>query len=437
MKLNKKRTFLVGLAFMSICSFWQIYDNIIPLILKNTFEISDTIAGFVMALDNILALFMLPLFGMISDRTNTRIGSRMPFIVFGTIAATATMIFIPIADRYRNFMLFAVSLGLVLICMSTYRSPAVALMPDVTPKPLRSKANAIINLMGAAGGLISLGLIAVLVPKGDHPNYIPLYIAVAVIMLVCIAVLFFTINENKLKEELKKNSGSSEEEPVKNDSQSADAVSSETASPPPDKLPAPVRRSLYLILASIFLWFMGYNAVTTAYSKYANVYWGLEGGLFAYALIVAQLAAIAAYIPVGIAATRFGRRKVILFGIILLALSFGFAAFFKSFSAVILFFFAAAGIAWASINVNSYPMVVEMSRGSNIGKYTGFYYTFSMAAQIVTPILSGAVLEYLGYQYLFPYGALFVALSFITMFFVRHGDSRPEAPKSKLDSYDF
>ncbi|MGI6039446.1 MAG: MFS transporter, partial [Eubacteriales bacterium] len=190
MKLNNKRTILVGLAFLSICSFWQLYDSIVPLILKNTFNISDTSAGAVMALDNVLALFLLPVFGMLSDRTNTRIGSRMPFIIGGTIAASVLMIILPIADRARNLTLFLVTLGAVLLSMSTYRSPAVALMPDVTPKPLRSKANAIINLMGAVGGIISLGLIAVMVPKGSNPNYIPLYIVVSAIMLICITVLF-------------------------------------------------------------------------------------------------------------------------------------------------------------------------------------------------------------------------------------------------------
>jgi MFS family permease len=328
--------------------------------------------------------------------------------------------------------------------MSTYRSPAVALMPDVTPKPLRSKGNAIINLMGAVGGIISLGLIAAMVPKGDHPNYIPLFVTVAGIMLVCVAILFFSVKENRLKEQMQKESAISMETEIKSGSSVSAANVSDNAAefdksdrqPASAKLPVPVRRSLLLILGSIFLWFMGYNAITTAFSKYANVYWGLEGGLFAYALIVAQIAAIIAYIPVGIAATKIGRRKVILFGIVLLALSFGIAALFKSFSALILLFFATAGIAWASINVNSYPMVVEMSRGSDVGKYTGFYYTFSMAAQIVTPILSGAVLEFMGYKYLFPYGSLFVALSFITMFFVRHGDSRPSTPKSKLESFD-
>jgi maltose/moltooligosaccharide transporter len=424
-KLNVRRTILVGFAFLSICAFWQLYDSIVPLILKNTFEISDTVAGVIMALDNVLALFMLPLFGMLSDRTNTRIGSRMPFIIGGTIAATILMVLLPIADRIRSLTLFAIALGAVLLSMSTYRSPAVALMPDVTPKPLRSKANAIINLMGAVGGIITLGLIAVMVPKVDRPNYIPLYVTIAAIMLICITVLFLTIKENKLKDQIRRQYGDDESE-----------VNTDKEKQAGQKLSKPVRKSLILILASIFLWFMGYNAITTAFSKYANVYWGLEGGLFAYALIVAQVAAIISYIPVGAAATRFGRKKVILFGIILLALSFACAAFFKSFSALILLFFVTAGIAWASINVNSYPMVVEMSRGSDVGKYTGYYYTFSMAAQIVTPILSGAVLEFMGYKYLFPYGALFVALSFITMILVRHGDSRPEPPQSKLEAFD-
>jgi maltose/moltooligosaccharide transporter len=422
MKLNYKRTILVGFAFFSICAFWQLHDSVVPLILKNTFKIGDTVSGVVMALDNILALFMLPLFGMISDRTRTRIGSRMPFIVGGTIVSAVLMILLPVADRVRSLTMFSIVLGAVLLSMSIYRSPAVALMPDVTPKPLRSKANAIINLMGAVGGIITLGLIAVLTPKTDYPNYIPLYATIAAIMLICIVVLFITIKENKLKEEV---SRLYPDEPVQDDEKQG-----------MQELSKPVLTSMLLILASIFLWFMGYNAITTAFSKYAKEYWGLEGGLYAYALMVAQAAAIISYIPVGFAATRFGRKKVILFGIVLLALSFACAAAFTQFSALILLFFVTAGIAWASINVNSYPMVVEMSRGSNVGKYTGYYYTFSMAAQIATPILSGAVLEFMGYQYLFPYGSLFVALSFVTMIFVRHGDSRPVPPKTKLEAFD-
>ena len=165
MKLNYKRTTLVGLAFLSICAFWQVYDNLIPLILKETFAVDDTLIGVVMALDNVLALFMLPLFGKLSDKTRTRVGRRMPYIVGGTVAAVVCLAILPLAERQNNLVLFFAGLGCVLIAMATYRSPAVALMPDVTPKPLRSQGNAIINLMGALGGMLMLGTMQVLLPK--------------------------------------------------------------------------------------------------------------------------------------------------------------------------------------------------------------------------------------------------------------------------------
>ncbi len=427
MKLNNKRTVLVGLGFMSICAFWQVYDGIVPLILKNTFHIGDTASGVVMALDNILALFMLPLFGTLSDKTHTKIGRRMPYIVCGTAVAAICLVVIPIADRIYSLPLFLVALGIVLIAMATYRSPTVALMPDVTPKPLRSKANAIINLMGAVGGILMLAAIKFIVPKGEHPDYVPLFLLTALVMAVCVAVLYAKIKEPKCVEEMKRESSQAGIEEYEATEPTASGAA---------KLPKDVFRSLCFILASVFLWFMGYNAVTTAFSKYAAATWGMQGGDYALVLMIAQVAAIISYIPVGAIASKIGRKKTILGGIIMLSISFGSAVFFKSFSGLIFFFFALAGIGWAFINVNSYPMVVEMSRGADIGKYTGYYYTFSMTAQIITPILSGAVMEYLGYEYLFPYGCLFAALSFVTMLFVKHGDSRPDAPSDKLEAFD-
>jgi maltose/moltooligosaccharide transporter len=428
MKLNAKRTLLVGFAFLSICSFWQIYDSIVPLILKNTFHMNDTWSGVIMALDNVLALFLLPLFGSLSDRLHTRFGRRMPFILGGTVAAALFTLILPIADRAGNLTLFLVALGLVLLAMATYRSPAVALMPDVTPKPLRSKGNAVINLMGTVGAIFSLGAIALLVPAVEKPDYFPVFLFCVLVMLLSAGILLFTVRENKLAAKMREESaamGVSEEDPPE-----------QTAAGNPRAMDSATKKSLIFLLSSIFLWFFGYNAVTTAFSKYANVYWGLEGGLFAYTLIVAQAAAIISYIPVGMLASRIGRKKTILGGIVLLFTAFAASLFFREFSPAILVFFAVAGVGWASINVNSYPMVVEMSRGADVGKYTGYYYTFSMAAQVVTPILSGAVLEYMGYQYLFPYGALFVALSFLTMLFVRHGDSRPARKSSRLEHFD-
>ncbi|NMA37892.1 MAG: SLC45 family MFS transporter [Papillibacter sp.] len=436
MKLNTKRTVTVGFAFMSIMAFWQVYDNIVPLILKNTFNINDTLSGVIMALDNILAIFLLPLFGSLSDRVNTRLGKRMPFILWGTIAACIFSMLLPIADRLRSLPLFMTALGLVLLAMATYRSPAVALMPDVTPKPLRSKANAIINLTGSVGGILMLLIIGVTVPKTEQPSYIPVYAIMAAFMLICLAVLLIFVREPKLSALMREES-----------KQLGEEVETLEAKTEGSHMTPAVKKSFFLILTSIFLWFMGYNAVTTAFSKYAQVYWGLEGGIFAYTLIVAQGAAIISYIPVGIVSSKIGRRKTILGGIVLLTLAFASSVISKSFSTMIFFFFVLAGVGWAAINVNSYPMVVEMSKGADVGKYTGYYYTVSMAAQIITPILSGAVLEYgylalgsanpdAGYVFLFPYGALFTTLSFVTMLFVKHGDSKALKKKDTIENFD-
>ena len=425
MKLNTKRTILVGLAFLSICSFWQLYDSIVPLILKNTFAVSDTVSGVVMAMDNVLAIFLLPLFGALSDRTSTRLGRRMPFILIGTGCAVVAMMLIPVADHYRTLALFIVALGFTLLSMGLYRSPAVALMPDVTPKPLRSRANAIINLMGAVGGVITLALIRILVPTGNAPDYIPLFACVAAIMVVSVAVLACTVRENQAAAEAAAQNGEEPTDPAPSDTPAKKA-----------KLAPEVRRSMIFLLASVAFWFMGYNAVTTAFSRYAQIQWEMEGGGFANCLMVATVAAVASYIPVGWIATRFGRKKTILAGVTLLALCFGAGALVKAYHPAINIMFALVGVAWAFINVNSYPMVVEMGHGSDVGRFTGFYYTFSMAAQIVTPILSGVLLDHIGYGTLFPYAAACVAISFFTMTQVRHGDSKPLPPKSKLEAFD-
>ncbi|HCL02430.1 MAG TPA: MFS transporter [Lachnoclostridium phytofermentans] len=425
MKLNYKRTFFVGLAFLSISCFWQLYDNIIPLILKNTFGVGETVTGVIMALDNVLALFLLPLFGMLSDQTSTRLGRRTPFIVVGTIASTIFMMIIPIADQQKQFVVFIIALGLVLISMGTYRSPAVALMPDLTPKPLRSMANAIINLMGAIGGLISLMLIRLLVKKEDSPdyipNYIPLYTAVALIMIIAVIVLIITIRENKMREEV---AIYNVDEPK------------ETAEVKKEPMKPEVKRSLIFLVASIFLWFTAYNAITTAFSRYTEVVWKLGTGGFTSCLLVATGAAIVSYIPIGIIASKIGRKKTILIGISLITFSYVCGCFFLEYSPLINVVFAITGMGWAAISVNSYPMIVEMSKGCDVGKYTGYYYTFSMTAQIMTPIISGALLEFVSYRTLFPYAVFFSIGSFITMLFVKHGDAKPEKKQKMLENFD-
>lgn len=423
MKLNYKRTFFIGLAFLSISSFWQLYDNIIPLILQNTFGIRETLTGAIMALDNVLALFLLPLFGTLSDKVDTKLGKRTPFIVTGTAIAVIFMMLIPVADQSHNFILFFISLGIVLLAMSLYRSPAVALMPDLTPKPLRSKANAVINLMGSIGGIITLALISMLIPKVDHPSYVKVFASVASIMVIAVAILLLTIKEKKLALEIPK------DHIVIND-ESKENINKDVS------MSKDVKRSLYFILASIFLWFTAYNAVTTAFSRYAREVWNLQGGGFANALMVAYAAAIVAYIPIGFISTAIGRKKTIIIGIIMMSISYFFGFLFKEYSPLINVVFAFTGIGWASINVNSYPMVVEMSKSSDVGKYTGLYYTFSMAAQIFTPVLSGALLE-ISYRTLFPYSVVFSLLSLCTMVMVKHGDSKPLKKSSALENFDF
>lgn len=571
MKLNYKRTLFVGFAFFLICAFWQAYDAIVPLMLTNKFGMSQGASGIIMSLDNILALFMLPLFGALSDKSKSRFGKRTPFILVGTICAIVCFVSLTFVDQaqlnkvkadkqalwdYANTMtvenkendsvidasaetsivlrdyaarlfyntdydsltsekqaelaqkyanlgydsvytydketktyavydskadvpdglrskntyvalvssaenlfahnvtatspwtlvLFIVLLLMTLISMAVFRSPAVALMPDVTVKPLRSKANAIINLMGTAGGILVL-LLGMVFGTGKVQNQMMPYTwyvaAVCGIMAVALAVFILTVREPAWNAEMLETQAKLDEDnPEERDetvvevadqeniNEVADVPQSKSAS---NKLSKDKLTSLILILASVALWFIGYNAITSKYSVYAVNELNKD---YNTTLLIAQAAAVVAYIPVGMIASKLGRKRTILIGIALLTAAF-FGAIFVTASSptwLLIVLFALAGIAWATINVNSFPMVVELAKGSTIGKYTGYYYTASMAAQIVTPILSGYLMQAFGtMRILFPYGTIFVALSFVTMLFVKHGDSKPDKPKDKME----
>ena len=515
MKLNYRRTLFVGFAFFLICAFWQAYDAIIPKILTDKFGMSQANSGIIMALDNVLALFMLPLFGAISDKCRSRLGKRTPFILFGTLAAAILLAVLSLADgmqlrnlaavrgmdtpealetlydyrygdtlmtpdgeRYaltetaeavdpgvtliprERFMamtldtddyaryvaparqayahaqtklhpqaltLFIAILVLLLISMATFRSPAVALMPDVTLKPLRSKGNAVINLMGSAGGILIL-ILGMVFATGAARNalmpYGTFFGIVSILMILSLGIFMLTVREPRFVQEMHQQSREyGIEEGDGEDRRSGGR-----------KLEANERRSLLFILLSIVLWFMGYNAVTSKYSVYADKVLSRD---FNMTLIIAQAAAIVSYLPVGIIASKAGRKKTILAGVVMLTIAFGTASFLRAGSSPLLMncMFALAGIAWATINVNSFPMVVEMCRGGDVGKYTGFYYTASMAAQTVTPYLSGLLMDNAGLTALFPYATVFTALAFVTMLFVRHGDSKPEARRG-LEALD-
>ncbi len=531
MKLNYKKTFYVGLAFFIITIFWQTYDNIIGKIMIDKFGLNQTASGLVMALDNILALFMLPLFGALSDRSNHKKGRRTPFVIIGTIVAAFAFMSLSFMDNIQtkrveqtaiiglyenykdnddrrleifwdgllsdmqverstklsngditqaaydrweaniynridgilqaneteelsvgdlaflndyyqtylsslaweetaqsplNFIVFVSVLLIALIAMSTFRSPAVSLMPDVTIKPLRSKANAIINLMGAAAGTTSLVLLTVLSLDGrSYVHYTLAFIIVGLIMLIVLAIFLWKVKEPKLVQE-------KIEEDLRFDLTENEEDTHDMHALPKDK-----RRSLILILASVFLWFMGYNAIISKVSDYVPHV--LQVASFTMPLLVANVTAILAFIPIGIISTKIGRKKSILIGIVILTICFGAASFVNEDTGWIMYIvFGLTGIGWATINVNSYPMVVELAKGSNVGKYTGYYYAFSMGAQILTPILSGVFMDYVFRTrlVLFPYATIFVAASFITMFLTKHGDSEFVEKKGLLESFD-
>ena len=511
MKLNYKRTILVGFAFFLISVFWQAYDATIPVILTNKFGMSQTWSGVIMALDNVLAVFMLPVFGALSDKcVRNKTGRRTPFITIGATVAAIVLVCLSFVDNvqlkrledvsaiddpaalsviydqqldtelvtpdgeefvlrekfpnkedylsitsklelasgdtitnpdYTNFVaparqacaadataenpmaliLFVALLLAVLVAMSLFRSPAVALMPDVTIKPLRSKANAIINLMGTFGGILVLVLGILFATSGvqnSMMSYTLYYGVIAAIMLAALAIFRFAVREPQWAEEmLQKSRELGIEENEEEDRK-------ETR-----KLTKAESKSLILILASIALLYIGYNAVTSKYSLYAGRVLDMD---YNTTLLIAQGAAVIAYLPAGIVASKIGRKKTILAGVVMLASAFAIASFLRAGSSVLLMdvLFALAGIGWATINVNSFPMVVEMCSGSDVGKYTGYYYTASMAAQIVTPVLSGWLMDATGRMtILFPYAAVFVGLAFVTMFFTRHGDTKAAAKR--------
>lgn len=431
MKLNYKRTFLVGFAFLSISAFWQMYDTIIPLIMRDTYHLGDGPAGIIMSLDNIVALFLLPLFGALSDK----VGRRIPFIVGGTFTAVVLMMLIPALDNSygtwsasTSLIVFVVVLGALLLTMGTYRSPAVALMPDVTPKPMRSKGNAVINLMGAVGGAFTLVVIKMLVVEGagGRADYLYLFLAVAILMALAALTVLFFVPERKLVQQMRDiNYGVSEAE---DQSKSIEVDGKQ-------KLPPDVMRSLVMILATITLWFLGYNAVTTAFSKYATQMWSSGLNHVSNCLLVATAAAIISYLPIGFLASRIGRKKAIVIGLIVALACFIYGAIgARTFSPLLYVMFAAIGFAQAAVTVNTFPMVWEISRFGNVGIYTGFYYTCSMAAQVVTPIVSGYLLQYVGYDTLFPYAAVFIALAIVPISLAKHGDSKPGKPPSKLEA---
>ncbi|MBO5774135.1 MAG: MFS transporter [Clostridia bacterium] len=545
MKLNYCRTLKVGLAFAVIQVFWTAYDYVVPLLLENTFGLSNSLRGLIMGADNLLSLFLLPIFGKISDKTNTKWGRRTPFIVLGTIASVIIMIFVPITsnaqlksslnlraeitatyeegytytdhegkvynaeelytmlynegannsdycdrqyfkdfggesleayldialnpfkegtteftDEYNSFVktginsyatdqifqkitmgnitplvLYMVVLLLVLIAMATFRSPAVALMPDVTPKPLRSQANAMINLAGGAGGAVAF-LIYTITFMINPYGYLAIFIAVACAMLILLACYMIFVKEPVLFKECQDLCA---EYGISNDDEDEvqGGADEETLALETGKAKKARMISFFLILASIFMWFMGYNAISSNLSIYITKTLGQSAGIGGVISGVSMGVSAVAFIPVGWLAVKIGRRKSIMLGFGLAVISYLLIFFFAatpSSYAVYLYaiFYLIAGFGLIIGNVNTFPMVVELSSNATIGKYTGLYYTATMSAQAITPFIAGLIMDEWGTKYLFLYSVVCVIISIALMFFVKHGDSKA-VPKSALE----
>ena len=621
LKLNYPQTIKVGFAFAIIMIFWTMYDFVVPLLLENAFGLSNTMRGLIMGLDNLLSLFLLPVFGKISDKAKGKLvnkwGRRTPFILFGTIAAVVFMIFVPItaqkqlersdairtgyeqrlnedafmnerlnefygnskyydkiyiedtnhiskeqylAIRYDNKLesksgflgiggttytyegetvteddivvtpsgdrlvkdiikgnndynlyvksgmtvwiseqvnasvlgdkqgitslsLYMVILLLVLVSMATFRSPAVALMPDVTPKPLRSQGNAMINLMGGIGGAIAFLIYTVALIFESLTTYTIIFGAVAcgmILLLVCFMLLvnerkmvdgcqkiceeFHITDEDEEKEELQKIDEEVAELPNELVCKTEDGESAAEETPKkrlsftekmerkfnekykdlsPEERKAKLEKakftSFILILASIFMWFMGYNAVSSNLSVYCVKALNLKASVASIISGVSMGVSAIAFIPVGYLAAKIGRRKSIMIGFAMAVVSFVLILAFvgpneKQIVPAVLFalFYLIAGFGLIIANVNTFPMVVELAKAEDCGKYTGFYYTATMSAQAITPFIAGLVMDGVGMKFLFLYSAICVAIAIVLMLFVRYGDSMQVGGKKKL-----
>ncbi len=393
MKLDYKKTFILGLGFFSASIIWPIYNNYVPIMLDSYVQ-SGVLIGAIMTIDNLFAVIFQPIFGALSDKTNTRFGRRMPYLLVGVPLAAIFCSLIPSATSLPSLMIFIIIMN---FAMSIYRAPTVALMPDVTPSPLRSKANGVINFMGGLAAVIAYGLGGLLYKKNQA---YPFYMA-SVVMVAALLVLYIFIEEPKEIE------NAENQKDAKQKAMTRDVAKN---------------KSLILLLFAIFFWFTGFNAVETFFSLYGQHILGIDPSDSSLILTTFSLTFLIFAIPAGLIGSKIGRKKTILIGII------GILAIFIPLIFVrdilwILILLILGGVCWACININSYPMVVEMANKGQTGAYTGYYYFFSSSAAIISPILFGWVRDLVGsYEPLFIYSCIAFGAALLCMLFVRHGD---------------
>ena len=444
MKLNYKRTFLIGFAFFGILLLWQVYDSWCPTFLTDIFarrmyhmssaelKAGDPakilnvqwLVGIIMACDNLAALILLPIFGNLSDKTETRIGKRMPFILVGTFVSAVAFPFIPLFFHYNNIVGMVIMMAIVLMFMMMYRNPAVSLMPDITPKPLRAKANGVINIMGYLGGAFAT-VLGIFLKLSDYINVsddarklwiieIPFIIA-AILMVISAMVLFFTIRENRVKEEMK-----AELEAGEKMAAVADVVDD-------DKPMSKANRNMLLsILGAEFLWFMADNAIGTYIGNYVIYYLNAVSSATMYLVIFGGLASMVGFATAGGIADKIGRKWTISIGLGITVVALIFMCLIAptakvtgangefSFPAALYAVWIIKGFGMALVHNCSFPMVVELCSSKKIGKFTGYYYASSMSAQTVTPVLLGFLFNLTGMWRALPvYSCVLTVLAFI------------------------
>lgn len=449
LKLNTKRTIIIGFAFFGILMLWQIYNNYCPLFLENLLvakygkETEDYayIVGVIMALDNLFALFMLPLFGTLSDKTKTKIGKRMPYIIVGTILSAIVFPLIVVMYAIGSLAGVIVMMCLTLIFMQMYRNPAVALMPDITPKPLRSKANAIINVVGYVGAILG-GALALLVPFKtyfDKPWLLVIpFLVSCVAMISTIIVLFIKINENKIIEEVADDMKRGEEESELEEKIVEDAPLSKK-----NKI------SLIILIIAVFFWFASFNAVETFWSTYGDKY--LDISNYSLFVIILTVSSLLSFVPAALIANKIGRKWTIVIGLGLLIIGLMLIAFIPQSPEIIIAnnkvchktpgalypCFILCGIGWAFVNCCSFPMVVELSSSSKVGRYTGLYYAASMLAQTLTPVVAGIIVYFeKKWDVLFVYSTIVMSLALIVFIFIDNVKTNKVEIKKGLEAFD-
>lgn len=389
MKLDYRKTFILGLGFFAVSILWPVYNAFVPVFLEDYIE-KATIIGAIMTIDNLFAVVFQPLFGAMSDKTNNRFGRRMPYILFGVPISAILFSVVPYTKSLKTLMFTIILMNFT---MSIYRAPTVALMPDVTPSPLRSKANGVINFMGGLAAVIAYGLGGLLYDR--NPAY-PFHMS-SIIMIIALILLYTFIKEPmdfKVEEKTKKEK----------------------------KKDIDKNRSLIFLLLAIFLWFTGFNAVETFFSLYGQYVLNITAGRASIVLTSFSLAFLLFAIPAGFIGTKLGRKKTIRLGIIGILAVFVPLILLRN-PLLISIFLVVGGVFWALININSYPMVVEMAPKGGVGAYTGYYYFFSSSAAVASPILFGLIKDMVGsYEPLFIYSCIAFILALICILFVKHGD---------------